>query len=130
MSDLMRLDLFYGQVLVGEIADAFAHQGTWFGQFRQALADGDGPIARRVREYIAFSDEWHARMRAEQPHDASEFDAFREILASGLWHTRTADGVDSPIVDAPIFMEGEISWLPADPQAKAGKPPTTASGDV
>ena len=65
--------------------------------------------------FAAFSDKWHTRMRAEQPHDALEFDAFREVLASGPWHTRTADGVVSPIEDAPVFMKGEISWLPADP---------------
>jgi hypothetical protein len=57
--------LRYGNVAVGEIADAFLSDGTWFGAFRQTLTIPSCPTERRIHEYIRFCKDWNARSYAD-----------------------------------------------------------------
>ena len=106
----MKLQLYYDNLLVGDIAAAFLDQGTWFGDFRQAVTDQDGPLAHRICDFIAFCQEWHARLKAEAACEASEFEQFGDLLRSGLWSTKEGDSTTARIEDAPVFINGEISW--------------------
>jgi hypothetical protein len=106
----MKLQLFYDNLLVGDIAGAFLHQGTWFGEFHQVIAAQEGPVAQRVCAFIAFCHAWHARLREGAACEASEFDHFSDVLRSGLWLTRDSDGTAATIDEAPVFVDGEISW--------------------
>jgi len=106
----MNLQLFYDNLLVGDIAAPLLHQGTWFGDFRQVVATQDSTLAQRVCDFIAFCREWHARLATQASCEASEFDQFSDLVRSGLWFTRDADGVAARIEEAPVFTDGEISW--------------------
>ena len=102
--------LYYDSLLVGEIADAFEHQGTWSGGFTSLLApDGAGP-QRRVAEFIAFCERWHERLKAGADPDAAEFDAFGPIVRSGRWQVENERGERLAVDQAPVFVEGEVSW--------------------
>jgi hypothetical protein len=104
--------LRFGTCIVGEIEDAFWSDDTGYGVFRLAAGNNSDPTLQRLREYIAFSEEWHARLRAEQPHSASEWDQFRDVYESGLWNTVGPDGAVNRI-GGPVFVEGEVTWRPA-----------------
>ena len=106
----MNLQLNYDDVPVGEIADPFYHQGTWFGCLHQIVAAQDGPLARRICDFIAFCREWSARIAVKAPCEASEFDQYSDVVQSGGWFTRDADGTIAKIEEAPVFTNGEISW--------------------
>ena len=103
------MQLFYNNIVVGEITDAFEHQGTWFGTFECLLkADGE-PTSEQLGEFIEFCRDWFARAGA----DGSEFDRFGDIVFSSKWSVEKA-GVKVKIVDAPMFLDGlrgEISWI-------------------
>lgn len=104
------LELYYGSIRIGSIEDAFYSDDTGYGIYR--LSDGDDPDdpgKRRVREYIAFSEDWHARYKKNEAFEDSEWDAFQDVTASRLWRTLSREGVASPM-DGPVFVEGEISW--------------------
>ncbi len=104
--------LRFGPHVVGEIEGAFWSDNTGYGVFRPALGNSNDPTLQRLREYIAFSEEWHARLMGEQPHSASEWDEFRDVYDSGLWNTVGPEGVVSHI-GGPVFVEGEVTWRPA-----------------
>ena len=107
-----QLHLYFGSVLVGEIRDAFCHQGTWYGDFRPTLTGEASGADRRLLDFIAFCMDWAARSRDERPHDVSEYDAFADLIGPGLWQTRASDGAITPISSAPNFYApGEDSWL-------------------
>jgi hypothetical protein len=104
----MNLQLHFGPVLVGEIEDPFRSDATGHGVFRPLLQGNDSAVAR-LWEYIAFSEEWHARVKEEQPHNVAEWDAFRDVFESDLWHTVALDGTVNRI-GGPVFVEGEVTW--------------------
>src|SRR5262245_25895225 len=108
----MNLQLRYGSLLVGEIEDAFWSEGTGYGVFRLASGVANDPALRRVREFIAFCEEWHSRLDAEPPPDAAEFDAFRDVWDSGTWNTVSPDGAVCPIGE-PVILEDSVTWRPA-----------------
>jgi hypothetical protein len=108
----MNLKLQFGAVFVGEIEGAFWSDDTGYGVFHPASDTGDGPVLRRIRDYIAFSEEWHRRLAAEQAPDSTEWNAFRDVYDSPLWHTATPAGVITRI-EGPVFIEGEVTWKPA-----------------
>jgi hypothetical protein len=108
----MNLQLRHGPLLIGEIEGAFWSDGTGYGVFRPTHAAKDDPALRRVGEYIAFSEDWHARLRAEQPYSTAEWDAFGDIYGSTLWNTIAPDGTISRI-EGPVFVQGEVTWGPA-----------------
>lgn len=101
------LELRYGPDIVGTVQGVFYSDSTWYGVFRLAI---DAP--QDIRDFVAFSEEWHDRLKAGMPHSAGEFDAYREVYASPLWHVRGPDGIDHP-VSMPAFIEGEITWREA-----------------
>jgi hypothetical protein len=103
----VNLELRYGPHLVGVIEGVVWSDNTGYGLFRPAA--GDDPAVRRVREYIAFSEEWHDRLRAGRPHHADEFGAHREVYESGLWHTVASDGTAAGVA-GPVFVAGEVTW--------------------
>jgi len=108
----IKMLLFYGSVVVGEITDYFEHQGTWFGSFRAGLPVSCDPTTERLREFIEFCKDWYARSGSESGADVSEFDRFQDIVACGSWSTRTEGEVFS-VLDAPMFAGGFcglISW--------------------
>jgi hypothetical protein len=108
VADLLRLR--YGPVSVGNIADPFVHQGTWFGSFRPSVDDEDSPIAEQVREFVGFCKRWHDRLASGEDVNASDFDRFTDMLTSGLWATEGQDGIASVVDQAPVFSGDEISW--------------------
>jgi hypothetical protein len=110
MRNRPNLELFYGPNLVGMIEGALWSDGTGYGIFRPSGADE--PATRRVREYIDFSEDWHVRLRSGQPHNKTEFDAFRDIHESELWRAVGEDGKAEPIF-GPVFVDGEVTWGPA-----------------
>jgi hypothetical protein len=113
------LELRYGLILVGEIADPFLHQNTWFGSFRQRVSQECGSTEQRLCEFISFCNDWDARNNRGDDADASEFEQFDDVLNSGLWYTRTNDGAVSRIDQAPFFSGDEISWqTPESPDAE------------
>ena len=116
----MTIHLRFDDVVVGEIADAFDHQGTQFGTFHCSLpADGD-ETAKRLRSFIEFCKDWFERCGSDAGADASEFDQFRDVVGSGKWSVQQPGGEISKIEDAPMFcdgLKGEISWL------EDGRPP-------
>lgn len=101
-----------GDVVVGEILDPFISDGTGHGRFRLQVASGHDPATRRVLEFIAFCEAWHARLKAGADPDASEFDTYRDVWESSSWHTVASDGSISRI-EEPVFVEGEVTWRPA-----------------
>jgi len=107
----MNFLLQYGPLAVGSVVDAFESDDTWFGVFQPAPADS--PLNSRIQAFVAFSKEWHSRLEAGLDPCASEFDSFRDVLKSGLWHAIASDGSVHGISEAPVFVGTEISWRPA-----------------
>lgn len=103
----MTLRLRYGPHLIGTVEDAVWSDGTGYGVFRPAADGGASP--ERVRRYVAFSEEWHERLRAGRPHDAAEFTAFADVHESPLWHAVHPDGTRER-VGGPVFVAGEVTW--------------------
>jgi hypothetical protein len=99
----VNLELRYGPHLVGVIEGAVWSDDTGYGVFCPTRSPD--PATRRVREYIAFSEDWHERLRVDRPHDAREFDAYRDIYDSGLWRTVAPDGGTAKIA-GPVFLAG------------------------
>lgn len=122
------LQLFCGPVLVGDLLNVIVHQGTWFAlTFRQAIDRCAGKQERRICEYIAFSNEWHDRLRKQGNADPSEYDHFGDLMQAGLWHIRSKSGVEVP-VEIPGFIEDEVSWRV--PECDRGPSPELASWDL
>jgi hypothetical protein len=106
----MTLQLRYGPVLVAELTDVIEHQGSWFARWRASPLETTDPTATRLRSFIAFCLDWNARCESGLEPEAAEFDAFRDVLNSRLWHTRDSAGGIVGIADAPYFSPDEISW--------------------
>jgi hypothetical protein len=67
----------------------------------------------RVQEFIALCKDWHERLDTGRPHQADEFDAWRDIYDSGEWRTIAPDGTIKPVT-APVFWpDGGIVWREA-----------------
>lgn len=103
--------LYYDSVLVGEIAEPFEHQGTWFGSFTSRLPTGGSEMQRRLAEFIAFCERWHKRLKAGDDPDAAEFDQFGPIVRSGHWQVVGEQGERIAVDQAPMFVESEVSWV-------------------
>ena len=56
--------LWYRDVLVGHVRDAFLSEGTWFGRFEPAFRPDDGGLPGRLREYVRFCENWNERQLA------------------------------------------------------------------
>jgi hypothetical protein len=113
------LELRFGPDVVGTAEGAFCSDFTWYAVFRPAPG-----MPPRVREYIAFCEEWHERLRSGWAHSAAEFDAYSDIHASGLWQAWGPGGRVRP-VEGPVFVEGEVTWR-VQPDADPGAAPDPA----
>jgi len=105
----MNLQLFHGDTLVGDIDDAFFSDDTGYGVLRLKLSAS--PVTQRLRDFIRLSEDWHSRLKQGQPHDAGEFDAYRDVYDSDQWQTVSDDGGVARI-SQPVFISGEVTWRP------------------
>jgi hypothetical protein len=104
------LELRYGSVLVGQIEEPFCHQGAWFWLFHPTVVAESGCQERRLYEFIRFCEEWHRRLENGAGPDASEFNTYRDVIQSNLWHTTSNDGAVARFNEAPVFASGDVSW--------------------
>jgi hypothetical protein len=105
------LRLWYGDVEVGQIKNAFLNDGMWYGTLELELSCQDRKLGRRINDYITFVEDWNERVRRADQADTSEFDRYSDLVKSGLWFTRNEEGAVSYIRETPIFFAGnELSW--------------------
>jgi hypothetical protein len=112
------LTLWYGDVLVGHVRDAFCSDATWHGNFDIQLLPDDDEQAPRLIDFIDFCEKWDERLTGDpsNPPDAAEFDRFSDLLTSGLWFVTNAAGETCQIDEAPVFFAGgEVSWRTVGP---------------
>src|SRR3954469_19159492 len=104
--------LFFGPVLAGELGEPFVHQGTWFATFTSRLDTPGNDAARRVAEFVTFSEVWHRRLRDGEDPDAAEYDAFGDVVRSDLWRVEPPPirAKRGALDGAPVFAAGEASW--------------------
>jgi hypothetical protein len=105
--------LLFDHIVVGEITNAFDHQGTWFGEFSCVLPEHGDDATRRLREFIIFCQDWFARCNSDESANASEFDQFGDLVTAGKWQIRTREGYLVTLESAPMFidgLQGEITW--------------------
>jgi hypothetical protein len=108
----LNLQLYYGSILVGDLNDVIVHQGTWFGHFRQIVASKMGRTEERLCDFIRFCHDFHVRLAEGKDPNAAEFDMYKDVLDSDLWHVPCRDGTVLKIKDGPLFIEGgEVSWI-------------------
>jgi hypothetical protein len=106
----LTVQLWYGTILVADLRNVIAHQGTWFGKYEQRVARQQGKLKIRVCDYISFCEKWHKRLKQGQNPDAKQFDEFKDVLNSGLWRIPFSDGTELKIPEGPIFVQREVSW--------------------
>jgi hypothetical protein len=116
-TEVPRLELWYGTILVGHVMRAFCSDDTWYGEFEPEggdFAEGD-PTRRRLSDYIRLCEDWNDRCYHDpgNPPDADEFDAFSDVIDSQEWFARTPGGDLLAIDRAPVFRPGgAVSWRP------------------
>lgn len=120
------LQLLCSKEFVGDLLDVFVHQGTWFARkFCPARHESVDKHVRRIREYIAFSNDWHDRLSKGNDPDPSEYEErFKDLMESGLWRIRSKDG-EEITVEIPGFIGEEISWRV--PECDQGASPEIAA---
>jgi hypothetical protein len=109
------MELRYGQIPVGTITGEVLSDDTWYGRFDGAVDPGSSPVHQRLHDFIAFSIEWHERLRSDLSAEATEFDRFGEVIFSGVWQTVASDGSVSLIADAPVSVQDEVTWRTIPP---------------
>ncbi|NQT14487.1 MAG: hypothetical protein HQ582_17155 [Planctomycetes bacterium] len=110
----MTLQLWYDRTFVGRIDGAFEHQGTWFGDFHAGELHASETQNQRLRDFINFCQDWYAREGSPGGADATQFDAFDDLVRSRRWYTIDETGMKATITDAPLFMDGcngDVSWI-------------------
>jgi hypothetical protein len=111
------LDLWYGSVRIGRISQVTSCHPSWIGLIEHELDRLAGAGEDRLVEFIEFCIDWDTRAQSanhgdliEYP-DASEFEAFTDILQSGEWRIHHQDGRVEVIDEAPMFsLYNEVSW--------------------
>jgi hypothetical protein len=106
----LNLQLWFGDVLVADLLDVIPHQGTWFAHYRQVVVPGQGPLQRRLCDFMAFCEAWHQRLLRGESPDAAEFDQFADVIKTGSWRVPCPGGTELTMTEGPIFVEGEVSW--------------------
>src|SRR4051812_44387433 len=108
------MELLFGSFVVGEIKNDLYSDNTWFGTLVPSANIGETVIGRRMLTYKRFSEEWNARLYANQmaPPHTDEWQAWADILNSPEWWIRSNDG--SLIhVNAPVFLaDSDFSCQP------------------
>ena len=106
--------LRYADVPVGVIQGVFESDNTHYGTIELTLGEQTA-LQARIREFIAFSIEWHGRLERNQesPPAPEEFDRFNDLISAGQWRVRRSDGTEHKVWQAPVFLaDGEITWSP------------------
>jgi hypothetical protein len=98
------LVLRLGPDVVGVAKGASCSDRTWYAVFHPAPN-----MPPRVREYIAFSEGWHDRLRSGNPYSVDEFDPWADIHASLEWRA-CGPGERVWPVEGPVFIHGEVTW--------------------
>jgi len=111
-NDSTEFTLWYGPILIGNIVKAFESEWTWYGTLKREISSDQGPLARRLLDFIGFCKEWNERARnRSDPPDAAEFDQFSDLLQSGQWMTKDSSGRANIVAEAPVFFEGgDVTW--------------------
>ena len=106
----LELRLWYDDVQVAELHQAFPHQGTWFAKYELKISPGEGALQDRLLEYIAFTTDFDRRIAEGQDHDFDEFNRFGGIAKAGSWKIPRPDGGVMPIEGGIWFGDGQASW--------------------
>jgi len=107
------LTLWYDNVLIGQVTDTYYSDRTWWGILKRIAHPSDGELAHRVLSFIDFCEDWNERTgkNPADPPSAAEFDQYSDVLKSGLWSIRNAEGERNRIGTAPLFYAGgEFCW--------------------
>jgi len=107
------LQLYYGSIKVGQILDWFLSDDIWHGRFEAAIGADDGPVERRLLEFIQFSSDWNQKVtdNPAEPPDAVEFDRFADVIRSNKWSVLSARGQSRIVEEAPVFFQkDQITW--------------------
>ncbi|GEM_PF-6300300 len=113
--------LYYAHIHVGEIlGPSLEHLNTedltGFGTFRQLITRGGDPLTNRLIDFIEMSIEVHRISQTPEGANidfAEEFEKFRDIVYSNLWHRRAPSTDQStPIKNSPVFFpeDNYMSW--------------------
>ena len=103
--------LLCNDLRVGALTDTYFTDDTWFATVCVSIPD-DSAFASRVRAFIALCIDWHARIDTDP--DASEFDAFDDVINDSRWSAVSDNGETELIHLAPSFFpDGEVTWRPA-----------------
>ena len=101
-------------LVVGRLENCSCDDDTWNGTIILTIEQHYGELAKRVLQFIKFCQEWNERVLQRLPSEASEFDEYSDLIKTGLWKTKEANGDVRYIVDAPVFFQsGEVSWKAA-----------------
>lgn len=107
------VQLWYAGQVVGQITDVFFSDHTWFGSFHSSVAKDGQRVTARVIQFIEFCRDWNSRVESNphDPPDPAEFDQYSDLLKSGLWSVKSAQGDVWQINEAPVFSrDGDVSW--------------------
>lgn len=106
----LNAQLWFGELLVAELSNVIAHQGTWFGDYISVATIKQCSSAAEIDKYIVFSKKLHKRLKQGKNPDPREFDRFKDVLYSKLWRVRFSDGCELAMNEGPGFVAGEVSW--------------------
>jgi hypothetical protein len=107
------VELRYAGQVIGHITDVFFLDDTWFGSFRTDVRNCEQDMPERVMRFIEFCQDWNNRVESNpnEPPDPSEFDQYSDLLKSGLWSVKSAQGDVWHVAEAPVFSrDGDVSW--------------------
>ncbi|SRR5579872_1429928 len=105
------MTLYYGDIVVGDIAKAFCDDTTWSGVLKPAITVADGPLQKQLLDFIAVSEDWNERVRRDEEADPDEFKRYGDLVTSESWTVKRDDRQVDRIATSPVFFrDGEVSW--------------------
>jgi hypothetical protein len=121
----LELQLFYDDILVADLHEVIAHQGTWFASYELRISSGEGVQQDRLLEYIASCEDFDRRIAQGEDRDFDEFDRYGVIAAASSWRVPRPDGGDFLMEGNMWFADGEVCW-----QHPETKPSTEEAANV
>lgn len=106
----LKVQLWYGDLLVADLHQVYPHQGTWFAEYDLRIAPGEGTLQDELLTYITFCEAFHRRIADGQDHDFEEFDRFALISDVRSWNARLPTGATMPMEGRMWFADGYASW--------------------
>lgn len=111
-SSSLILHLWYGEFLVAKVSNIVVHQGTWFGDYRQVVTLEQGKRATLLCDFIVFVENWHKRLEQGENPDPNQFERFKEVLYSGLWHGKNAPmAVSWQLMEPPVSLQAKFAGI-------------------